>query len=128
MAKIEVVDPKRPFKYAKSAVPSTYVCKTCKATNCKLWREYQAFLEHQQLYCCDCAAEDQGKDISTMTKDGTYSSDPDAPRVKIDQIGWLIPAVPTEANDTFWGYTSVPQPGVDWWKRLPLRDPAKKAV
>lgn len=38
---------------------------------------------------------------------------------KTDQIGWRIPAVPTEANDTYWGYTSVPEPGVQWWKRLP---------
>lgn len=38
-----------------------------------------------------------------------------------DSIGWLVPAVPTEEDDTYWGYTSVPQPGVEWWQRLPLR-------
>ncbi len=38
---------------------------------------------------------------------------------KTDQIGWRVPAVPTEENDTYWGYTSVPTPGVDWWQNLP---------
>ena len=38
-----------------------------------------------------------------------------------DQIGWLVPAVPSEEGDTFWGYMSVPQAGCDWWDRLPTR-------
>ncbi|HOI96943.1 MAG TPA: hypothetical protein PLA19_00355 [Candidatus Pacearchaeota archaeon] len=38
-----------------------------------------------------------------------------------DQIGWLIPAVPAEGNDTYWGYTSVPQAGCNWWDKLPTR-------
>jgi len=40
-------------------------------------------------------------------------------RESTDQIGWRIPAVPTEDGDTFWGYTSVPQDGCNWWARLP---------
>ncbi len=40
-------------------------------------------------------------------------------RERTDQIGWRVPAVPTEENDTYWGYTSVPTPGVEWWCRLP---------
>ncbi len=40
-------------------------------------------------------------------------------REKTDQIGWRMPAVPTAENDTYWGYTSVPQAGCDWWHRLP---------
>ena len=40
-------------------------------------------------------------------------------RERYDQIGWLVPAVPTEEGDTFWGYTSVPEPGCQWWYRLP---------
>ena len=35
-------------------------------------------------------------------------------------IGWLVPAVPTEEGNTFWGYTSVPYQGVYWWDNLPL--------
>jgi hypothetical protein len=41
-------------------------------------------------------------------------------REKTDQIGWRVPAVPTEDGDTFWGYTSVPQTGCDWWASLPF--------
>ena len=43
-----------------------------------------------------------------------------ASRRQTDQIGWRVPAVPTEENDTYWGYTSVPQPGCDWWANLPF--------
>lgn len=42
-----------------------------------------------------------------------------AEKEKSDQIGWRVPAVPTEENDTFWGYTSVPQAGCEWWYKLP---------
>jgi hypothetical protein len=49
-------------------------------------------------------------------------------RERTDQIGWRIPAVPTEANDTFWGYTSVPEAGCKWWNRLPTLPPASGAA
>lgn len=42
-------------------------------------------------------------------------------RVRTDQIGFRVPAVPTEENDTFWGYTSVPEAGCIWWGNLPTR-------
>lgn len=53
-----------------------------------------------------------------------YGTPPDAiekrtERAKTNQIGWRVPAIPTEENDTYWGYTSVPQAGCDWWYRLP---------
>ena len=38
-----------------------------------------------------------------------------------DQIGWLVPAIPTPDNETFWGYTSVPSHSVVWWWSVPLR-------
>jgi hypothetical protein len=44
-----------------------------------------------------------------------------------DQIGWMVPAVPTPDGDTFWGYTSVPLEGVLWWKALPT-DPTVLAL
>lgn len=40
-------------------------------------------------------------------------------RERCDQVGSMVPAVPTEDGMTYWGYTSVPQSGVDWWHRLP---------
>lgn len=36
-----------------------------------------------------------------------------------DQIGWMVPAIPTEEGDTFWGYSSVPEAGIRWWVTLP---------
>jgi hypothetical protein len=97
-------------------MPTSYRCGECGASGCKLWREYQTFLVHLSLYCARCAAKAQKKDISDMDQEGSYT-DPDG--FRCDQIGWLVPAVPTQENDTFWGYTSVPQPGVMWWRGLP---------
>lgn len=41
-------------------------------------------------------------------------------RETTDQIGWRVPAVPTKENDTYWGYTSVPDDGCKWWDNLPV--------
>jgi hypothetical protein len=39
-----------------------------------------------------------------------------------DSLGWLVPAVPTEEGDTYWGYTSVPAMGCLWWRSLKSPD------
>jgi hypothetical protein len=36
-----------------------------------------------------------------------------------DQIGWYVPAIPDMEGVGYWGYTSVPQAGIDWWRKLP---------
>ncbi len=42
---------------------------------------------------------------------------------RCDQIGWLVPAVPVAEGDTYWGYSSVPDAGCQWWYRLPYALP-----
>lgn len=106
--------------YASTTTPQGYRCNTCGAHGCKLWREYQTFLSHQKLSCCDCACASQKRDITTIDADGTVESDVG----RTDTIGWCVPAVPTEDGFTFWGYTSVPRAGVEWWRKLPTRAPA----
>lgn len=94
--------------------PRGYHCGECGAEGVKLWRKYNTFLEHQRLLCAACALKDQGKEgpIDELGKrDDGYA--------RTDQIGWLIPAVPTEDGSTFWGYTSVPNDGCEWWRGLP---------
>lgn len=108
--------------YTKTEVPADYVCENCGGTNCKLWREYQTFCP--SLMCATCAAVLQGKDISGMDADGLYPSvmeinGEDVDMGRSDQIGWMVPAVPDEEGAGYWGYTSVPQAGCDWWKNLP---------
>ena len=85
----------------------------------KLWRPYSVFLENCHLFCRTCAEDDQ------RPKDG---SDPTWIKYGGDQIGWLVPAIPTDfphglqwnlpAEYSFWGYTSVPDEGVKWWMAL----------
>jgi hypothetical protein len=93
-------------------IPESYKCSDCGIHGVKLWRIYQTFLENQRLFCAVCALRDQKKDW-TIDEDGRHTDDYGGS----DQIGWLVPAVPVD--DTFWGYTSVPAAGVEWWKRLP---------
>lgn len=88
-------------------------CK-CGATGCKMWREYQTFSDYTEILCGPCAMAVQKK-TGTIDADGKRESD----FGKSDQIGWLVPAVPVVGEDTFWGYTSVPDEGVAWWRALP---------
>ena len=109
--------------YAGRTPPAGYRCAECGAHGVKLWREYQTFVEHQVLRCVDCACRDQKKDATTVGEDGRrLLVEYDWGREQTsDQIGWLVPAVPTAEGDTFWGYTSVPEDGCRWWYGLPLR-------
>jgi hypothetical protein len=110
----------------------TYVCTGCGAANCRLWREYQTMACYTRLLCCDCAEKDQQKkchmpDSRDPTKKAlVYDAELKCERHTSDQIGWFIPAVPTDDWDTFWGYTSVPYAGVTWWYNLPLRPKSKR--
>jgi hypothetical protein len=107
-----------PFAYATAAAPDGYKCSDCGAAGVKLWREYQTLADCVTLRCaaCACRKENREDDVDAQ---GKIKSEHGSHR--IDQIGWLVPAVPTEDGQTFWGYSSVPQPGVVWWKSLPTR-------
>lgn len=103
--------------YSSENPPAGYHCGKCGAVGVKLWREYQTFLDHNSLLCARCACSEQARSYAvTLRPDGGTIVDGDY----TDQIGWRIPAVPTQDGETYWGYTSVPEDGVAWWKRLPL--------
>ena len=93
-----------PFSYGDNGTPERYQCNECGATGVRLYREYQTFLNHQRLRCRECACKNQKRK-------------PDGPAEHT--IGWLVAAVPTEDGETYWGFTSVPQEGCEWWNRLP---------
>ena len=119
-----------PTDYTSTTTPEGYVCRDCGTTGVKLWRLYNTFLNHQKLLCAVCAAKLEGENIDDIDADGRHTTrlemyqdeDNDKPsvhHVRGDQIGNMIPAVPDEEGETYWGYTSVPTAGVDWWQRLP---------
>jgi hypothetical protein len=85
-------------------IPESYHCQECEAKGVRLYREYQTFLDHQTFRCTKCALVNQDK----KETDGEHT------------IGWLVAAVPTQDNKTYWGYTSVPYEGVIWWNELPV--------
>lgn len=101
------------MKYSAPGVPRAYKCGKCGATGCKLWREYQTVAP--KLLCAPCAAANQNRDISGIDGRGAM---PDGSR-RDRSIGWYVPAIPDEEGVGYWGYTSVPQIGIEWWERLP---------
>jgi hypothetical protein len=93
--------------YASAVTPPDYFCNECGAVGVRLYRPYNTMLDDVTLRCTSCARSNQSE----------TDYDPKRPH----SIGWLVAAVPTAENDTFWGYTSVPEPGVEWWDRLPIQ-------
>lgn len=118
---MKIVNPKEPFKYVSGKIPKSYRCSKCKTHGVKLWREWNTFLDHQQLYCCICAGINQNKqsEVALITYQGKVKDNLIGSEMLTDIIGSLCPAVPTEDNDTFWGYSSVPAAGASWWRGLP---------
>ena len=108
----------KPFSYSKNETSKGYQCKHCKATGVKLWREYCTCADYVILLCAECAAKEQKADISTMDAEGIRESE----YGKTCQIGNRVPAVPTEDGESFWGYTSVPEDGVKWFRKLPVKN------
>lgn len=93
------------FSYKDNIIPEKYICEECNKSGVRLYREYQTFLENQTLRCKFCAMKNQNKQKPDSESEHS--------------IGWLVAAVPTEDGTTYWGYTSVPEDGVQWWNNLP---------
>lgn len=88
-----------------------YTCSCCNKNNIKLWRKSHTFANNIKLLCFECGKENQADWIRDYSPVDLEES---------DQLGRLIPAVPTEDGDNFWGYTSVPPEGCTWWHNLSL--------
>jgi hypothetical protein len=95
-----------PFKYSDEGTPEGYKCDDCGIKGVRLYRLYNTFLEHQHLRCRACVVAESGEP-SELVGAAEHT------------IGWTVAAVPTEDGHTYWGYTSVPQDGVEWWDNLP---------
>ena len=91
------------------------VCGKCGARGSKMWREYNTFADHTAVLCGPCALVAQKK-TGTIDADGKRMGEHGTAS---DQIGWMVPAIPDVEGHGFWGYTSVPEDGVLWWRALP---------
>lgn len=102
----------------KGGAPRGYKCSRCSIQGVKLWRDYNTFLNHQELLCASClreAAKSGGKD-GTVNEEGLWDT---GEGYHYDSFCFRVPAVPTPDGKTFWGYTGVPMDGVTWWRSLP---------
>lgn len=100
--------------------PSNYKCTKCSTSDCKLWREYQTCLSATSLLCAQCALVDQKKK-GPVDDQGRRPSDPNGlypDTYKTDTIGWYVPCIPTEDGNGCWGYTTVPENAISWWRSL----------
>lgn len=95
---------------------SFYCCSKCEKQGVKLWRQSHTFLNHINLLCARCVRK-KG-DSRLPDSDGLWVGEEgfNSGR-KSDQINGCVPAVPTE-DGSYWGYTSVPDPAIRWWKAL----------
>jgi hypothetical protein len=100
---------------------NTYKCGTCGAKDCKLWREHGIY-SRVILKCAPCAAEYGKRDISSIDGNGTRLT-PEydwAGDKRSDQIGWYVPAVPTDDEfEAYWGITSTPLDAYQKWQLFP---------
>jgi hypothetical protein len=110
-----------------------YTCSGCGTTGVKLWRDYNTCASAVELKCAECATPAQvtyeAKNYNDKNRDALGSLDADGVFTfrSGDQLGGLVPAVPTAEGDTFWGYSSVPDEEVEWWLALPTyRDDARE--
>jgi hypothetical protein len=147
-----------PVDYASSETPANYVCQCGKSGVKLWRRYNAFLEQQELYCIdCACIDQDKkryptedGKSLYTDVVKHWYRREGDEPgwwrgydptkgvpadalevkseNERHDQIGWLIPAVPTEEGDSFWGYTSVPQPGCEWWYRLSYRLPDQAPV
>lgn len=100
-----------PVDLSHIKMPTSYTCSNCKIHGHKLWRQYQTIADRIELLCVRCAEKDQK---TTLYFRSLHCGE----RMKSDQIGGLVPALPTD--DTYWGYTSAPEDIVQWWYSLPM--------
>lgn len=91
-----------------------YSCSECASTGVKLWRRYQASPSND-LRCAACLDKELDDGQSFNSSGQRYASDGQLS----DAVGWRVPAVPDEEGTGYWGYTSVPDAGVAWWRALP---------
>jgi len=97
-----------------------YKCSTCGAEGVKLWRGYNTMVSHQQFFCVRCVCkEDQCvtrlTDHTLVNADGRHKGE----FGWTDQINGFVPCVTSADGEEIWGYTSVPQDRVEWWRALP---------
>ena len=100
----------RDLDYKTRDVPDWYCCDKC-GKHAQLFRPYNImFVQYEiETLCRSCASQKEYKPQKTKF------AIPNPP----DQIGWYVAAVPTPTGANFWGYSSVPDDGVEWWYSLP---------
>lgn len=116
LSNLQCLGPAAPYLSGFPDVLTQYKCEQCGTAGVKLWR-----LPHHAagLKCNVClGVEVDAEGCAALEPIGGISFHGQTS----DQIkGWL-PAVPTESDDLgYWGYSSVPIRGVDWWKKLPSK-------
>lgn len=100
-------------------MPDDYRCSHCGVHGVKLWRPAG---DSSEKWCATCGTAQAGlpDNIDQFgRREGEYGwSD----QIYSSNQGLnLVPCIVDPLLGGFWGYTSVPQPGVNWWHNLPTR-------
>lgn len=101
----------------------TYRCDICGATGVKLWREYNTLSDYTDLLCfthtMEAVRNSRGFSGSTDLLGRPYTPERSMLWNRVAAVPDNFAVCMTEPIDSYWGYTSVPQDGVEWWNALP---------
>lgn len=110
-----------PFSYRDPGAPDWYACSDCHLTQVKLWRPVHRDTDALCVCCLSARNTKLGH-----ARDQFLPSDVDLfgkiahGLGRTDQVGGYLPCIPLEDGDGAWGYGSVPDVAVTWWKNLAL--------
>lgn len=97
----------------------------CDVHGVKLWRMSNSFSIEFRCFTCACIQEKvdaiPSEDKKGVMKAPFHANGNTAlPRVQSDQIGSLVPAVPSPDGTSCFSYGNVPAEGCQWWWGLPF--------
>jgi hypothetical protein len=96
-----------------------YSCSYCGTSGVKLWR---AIHSGEEAWCARCATRQAGLPDDIDDDGRRFSMGQKSDQVYSPELGLnLLPYVPTPDGSGTWGYSSVPEAGVWWWRNLPTR-------
>ena len=102
------------LNYSKPLIPVDYRCDDCLKHGVRLWRQLAMKTSDTPLLCSFCAEERERSWREENWKslfNRTFGT----------SIGNFVPAIPIEGQNSFWGNTSIPEKGFNWWKNLPVK-------
>lgn len=107
-----------PIDYLSPVPPDGYRCMDCDTHGVKMWRMSNSSCIEFRCFTCACLQE-KVKATPSVDRKGVMKLSHGI-HVQSDQIGNLVPAIPSEDGSTCWGYSNASAEACQWWWSLPF--------